>query len=163
MPASLAIGSTARSGLLTELEAKAPIIEYETANVTTRNVSTPITMIKRVFDILFSFIGLDMVCSRFDILFSFTGLDMVCSRSERPLSTWYFQGFAVKMEGWRRSCFQVSIVGAVAEEGEKERLCGVGGRGKGGVFSYWQEIRYTLYYTVEMVGSGRRIFPHFLT
>jgi hypothetical protein len=77
MPASLAIGSAPRSGLLTELEAKAPIIEYETATVTTRNVSTAITMIKRVFD----------------ILFSFTGLDMVCLRSERPLSTWYFQGW----------------------------------------------------------------------
>jgi hypothetical protein len=115
MPASLAIGSAARSGLLTELEAKAPIIEYETATVTTRNVSIAITMIKRVFD----------------ILFSFTGLDMVCSRSERPLSTWFFQGFTMKMDRWRRSCFQVSIVDVVAEDGEKERLCGVGGRGKG--------------------------------
>jgi hypothetical protein len=40
----------------------------------------------------------------------------------------------MKMDRLRRSCFQVSIVGAVAEDGEKERLCGVGGRGKGGIF-----------------------------
>jgi len=39
----------------------------------------------------------------------------------------------MKIDRWRRSCFQVSIVSAVAEDGEKERLFGVGGRGKGGL------------------------------
>jgi hypothetical protein len=39
----------------------------------------------------------------------------------------------MKMEEWRRSCIQISIVGVAAEDGEKERLCGVGGRGKGGI------------------------------
>ena len=40
----------------------------------------------------------------------------------------------MKIDRWRRSCFQVSIVSAVAEDGEKERLFGMGGRGKGGLY-----------------------------